>query len=121
MIDMDKLLHATLLYDYYGELLTAKQRTVFGMYYNDDLSLAEIADEMRITRQGVRDLIIRAEKTMRKYEKALRLVEKHLERVYKTEAITGIIQGIINENPDDSRLIRSLCKIREELIIQNEV
>ena len=44
----------TLLFDYYGELLTEKQKTCFDLYYNQDLSLSEIAEEAGITRQGVR-------------------------------------------------------------------
>ena len=43
----------TLLFDYYGELLTEKQKTCFDLYYNQDLSLSEIAEEAGVTRQGV--------------------------------------------------------------------
>ncbi len=51
----------TILYDIYGEMLTEKQRDFLNFYYNDDLSLAEIAENEGITRQGVRDAIKRAE------------------------------------------------------------
>lgn len=51
----------SLLYDYYGELLTQKQQTCFDLYYNQDLSLSEIAEEAGITRQGVHDTLARAE------------------------------------------------------------
>ena len=54
-------LEMTLLYDYYGELLTEKQQTCFDLYYNQDLSLAEIAEEAGISRQGVHDSLARAE------------------------------------------------------------
>lgn len=54
-------LDMTLLLDYYGDLLTEKQRTCFDLYYNQDLSLAEIAQEAGISRQGVHDSLARAE------------------------------------------------------------
>lgn len=58
----------TLLFDYYGELLTQKQRTCFDLYYNQDLSLSEIAEEAGITRQGVHDTLARAELILRNME-----------------------------------------------------
>ena len=58
----------TLLFDYYGELLTEKQKTCFDLYYNQDLSLSEIAEEAGITRQGVHDTLARAEAILRNME-----------------------------------------------------
>ena len=55
----------TMLYDFYGELLTDRQKEFFDYYYNDDLSLSEIAENAGISRQGVRDVIVRAEGIMR--------------------------------------------------------
>jgi uncharacterized protein len=57
-----------LLFDYYGEMLTEKQRKIFDLYYNEDLSLSEISENIDITRQGVRDTIVRAESTLRDME-----------------------------------------------------
>ena len=51
----------SMLYDFYGDLLTDRQREFYDLYYNEDLSLAEIAENYGITRQGVRDVIVRAE------------------------------------------------------------
>ena len=56
-----KNLEISLLLDFYGDMLTEKQRNVVELYYNEDLSLSEIAAHSRITRQGVRDSIKRAE------------------------------------------------------------
>ena len=58
----------SLLFDYYGELLTEKQKTCFDLYYNQDLSLSEIAEEAGITRQGVHDSLARAESILQNME-----------------------------------------------------
>ncbi|MCI7767728.1 MAG: DNA-binding protein [Oscillospiraceae bacterium] len=65
-----------MLLDFYSELLTDKQRDVIDLYYNEDLSLAEIAEHESITRQGVRDSIKRGEQVLFEMESALRLAEK---------------------------------------------
>lgn len=61
----------SLLYDYYGELLTEKQRSCFDLYYNQDFSLAEIAESEGVSRQGVHDSILRAEASLRECEEKL--------------------------------------------------
>ena len=61
-------LELCLLFDFYGEMLTDKQRELFDLYYNEDLSLAEIAENYGITRQGVRDVIVRAEAILTELE-----------------------------------------------------
>lgn len=73
---MSKNLDITLLLDFYGDLLTEKQRTFISYYYNDDLSLAEIAANEGITRQGVRDAIKRAESQLVNMENRLGLVAR---------------------------------------------
>jgi len=60
-----------MLFDLYGELLTDKQKEFFDLYYNEDLSLSEIAENEGITRQGVRDAIVRAENILRETEDKL--------------------------------------------------
>ena len=64
----DKAFRMTMLFDFYGDLLTDRQKEFFDLYYNDDLSLAEIAENAGISRQGVRDVIVRAEATMQEVE-----------------------------------------------------
>lgn len=75
----DKTYEMTMLLDFYGELLTEKQRECFGMHYNEDLSLAEIGELLGISRQGVRDLIVRAEATLRQVEEKTGLVRRFAE------------------------------------------
>ena len=70
-----------LLYDFYGDMLTDRQKEFYDLYYNEDLSLAEIAENYGITRQGVRDSIKRAEGTLLEMEERLGLARKF--RVYR--------------------------------------
>lgn len=58
----------SLLYDFYGDMLTDRQKEFYDLYYNEDLSLAEIAENYGITRQGVRDVIVRAEAILTELE-----------------------------------------------------
>lgn len=62
-------LQMSLLLDYYGELLSQKQRTCFDLYYNQDLSLSEIAAELGVSRQGVHELLSRAEASLGEFER----------------------------------------------------
>lgn len=73
---MSKDLHISVLLDFYGSMLTDKQRDVIELYYNEDLSLAEIAEHEKITRQGVRDSIKRGEVVLIEMEQRLGLVAK---------------------------------------------
>ncbi len=74
--EMDAALFRTMLFDFYGELLTDKQKEYFDLHYNEDLSLAEIAMGEGISRQGVWDIIRRAEESMRRYEDKTGLVAR---------------------------------------------
>ena len=76
---MAKNLEISLLMDFYGEMLTEKQREVIDYYYNDDLSLGEIAANEGITRQGVRDSIKRAEFQLLEMEERLGLAKRFRE------------------------------------------
>lgn len=76
---MAKNLEISLLLDFYGDMLTDKQRCVIEYYYNNDLSLAEIADNEGITRQGVRDSIKRAEFQLLEMEERLGLARRFRE------------------------------------------
>ena len=70
----------SMLFDFYGELLTDKQREYFDLHYNEDLSLAEIAEQSGISRQGVWDIIRRAEAAMTEVEEKTGLIKRFNER-----------------------------------------
>ena len=69
----------TMLYDFYGELLTDRQKEFFDLYYNEDLSLAEIAENAGISRQGVRDVIVRADAIMTELEDKTGLLKRFMQ------------------------------------------
>ena len=79
----EKNLEIGYLLDFYGELLPERKRSVMDMYYNEDFSLAEIAAEIDISRQGVRDIIKKCEDELFFYEEKLGLAEK-MKNVEKT-------------------------------------
>ena len=95
---MAKDLKICFLLDFYGEMLTQKQREVIEYYYNDDLSLAEIADNEGITRQGVRDSIKRAEAQLLEMEERLGLARRFREMQAGLEQITKAAQEILDCN-----------------------
>ena len=76
---MGKNLEFSFLLDIYGKLLTDKQFDVMDLYYNDDLSLSEIAQQYNISRQGVHDSIKRGEELLLGYDKVLKLSEQQRE------------------------------------------
>ncbi len=93
-------LDRSLLLDFYGELLTEKQRRTCELHWNEDLSLAEIAEQDALTRQGVWDILRRAEAALRAYEAKTGLVGRYLER---REAIASIRRELTELLPDGEK------------------
>jgi predicted DNA-binding protein YlxM (UPF0122 family) len=91
---MVEILRLTLLYDFYGELLTNKQKQVFEMHYQNDLSLSEIGEELSISRQAVRDQLKRTEKILIEYEEKLRLVERFQEHQRAVRNMKSILDEL---------------------------
>jgi len=77
----------TMLFDFYGEILTERQKELFDLYYNEDLSLAEIAENCGISRQGVRDGIVRAEAAMSEIEEKTGLIRRFMKLQEKIASI----------------------------------
>ena len=91
---MSKNLEIALLLDFYGDMLTEKQRNMVDYYYNDDLSLSEIAENEGITRQGVRDSIKRAESQMLEMEERLGLSARFRRMCEDAQEIYSLAQVI---------------------------
>ena len=79
-----------LLFDYYGDMLTERQRMCLDLRYNQDLSLAEIAEELGVSRQGVHDNIIRAEAHLQKMEAKTGCVRRYLQSRNAMQTILSV-------------------------------
>ena len=88
------------LLDFYGEVLSERKRTVLDYYYNDDLSLAEIAAELGISRQAVRELISKAGEELRFLEEKLGLAE----RFRKTQECAGRLLELLDRNASEGEV-----------------
>ena len=84
----------TMLLDFYGDVLTERQKEFFDLYYNEDLSLSEIAENYGISRQGVRDVIVRAEAVMTELEDKTGLMKRFMQIREKANAITAAAEQI---------------------------
>ena len=91
-------LQMTLLFDYYGDLLTERQRMCFDLRYNQDLSLAEIAEELQVSRQGVYDNLSRAEALLRNMEEKTGCVRRDMTYRKNLEVITKTAQALLNHS-----------------------
>ena len=104
---MEKIYEQTLLYDFYGDLLTEHQQRIYEDAVYNDLSLGEIAKEQGISRQGVHDLVRRCDKILQEYEAKLHLVErfaKAKEMLAEMEKLAG--SDAADGMPTDERMQR---------------
>lgn len=110
-----KSLEIGYLLDFYGEMLNDRRRTVLEMYYNEDMSLSEIAESLGITRQGARDLIKKAGDELLLFEEKLGMAQK-FRALYDC---TDRAEEILKKDGCDDRtsLLRILSEIRQ--IIEN--
>ncbi|KRQ86956.1 putative DNA-binding protein [Caloramator mitchellensis] len=107
---MDKLSFITLLLDFYGNLLTEKQRMIMSYHFEEDMSLSEISEELNISRQAVHDIIKRSEKILFQYEDDLKLVDKFLKQRQKLIEVKSILSAM-----KDDRITKAI-DIIDELI-----
>ena len=110
---MEKIVQQGLLYDFYGELLTAHQQHIYEDVVMNDMSLSEIAQEEGISRQGVHDLVKRCDKILTGYEEKLRLVEKF----QKTKELVREIEDLTAEyqKSGDGRLVDKIGEISRDI------
>lgn len=116
---MDKILKITLLYDFYGELLTERQKQMFEMYYLSDLSLSEIGEQLEISRQAVRDSIKHSRETLQQYEDKLCLVYKFSEEksyIVKIQQIIDEIQQTNDLSIESAKKMENIKQIVNEII-----
>ena len=113
---MDKILERSLLYDFYGELLTDHQKKIYEQVVLDDYSLGEVAEDTGISRQGVHDLVKRTTKTLEDYENRLHMVERFVRIREQVGEMTGLLNSIKTDDQETIDKIRSISgRIIEEL------
>ena len=111
---MDNKVKISMLCDIYGKLLTEKQFEFINDYYNNDLSLSEIAENNNITRQAVRDIIKKGERKLFEYEEKLLFMKKTISQEQKIQAILSELTKI-QVNSSDKKVANILDSIKKEL------
>lgn len=114
---LDRSDRYSMLLAYYGGLLTEHQREAAGLYFDENMSLTEIAEEFGISRQGVHDALKSAESALDGYEEKLALAEMLFARSSAIREIDGIIEEILNENAENKQLREKLSNVKK--IIDN--
>ncbi|QOX62525.1 YlxM family DNA-binding protein [Anoxybacterium hadale] len=116
----DKMIEISMLYDFYGQLLTAKQQEILKLYHEDNYSLSEIAEEFGISRQGVHDAVKKAEKALHEYENKLGLVKKFMDTEDAIAAIDSQLDELIKENDGNEGLRSKLMDLKSIIDRINE-
>lgn len=109
---MEPLVKTGLLYDFYGGLLTAKQRKIMDLYYNEDWSLTEIAEKEAVSRQAVYDLVHRSERILEDYEAKLGLLDRFLRQQALINVINHDFNRLLRQIPPDSPEYGDWLKIK---------
>lgn len=118
---VEDIYEITVLLDFYGQLLTERQYEIMDYYYNSDLSLGEIAENLGISRQGVYDSIRKAKNTLAGYEKKLGLAERFTHQEEIVEQALNCLKHMgekipeYNKNPDFKIAMELLGKILDTL------
>lgn len=111
---MERFVEQTLLYDFYGELLTEHQRRIYEDVVLNDYSLSEVAEELGISRQGVHDNVKRCNKALQEYEDKLHLVEKFVrikEKIRRIHELAGHCEAMSRQE-----LVQELEHISQEIL-----
>lgn len=107
-----------MLFDFYGDLLTDRQKEFYDLYYNEDLSLAEIAENYGISRQGVRDVIVRAEAAMTEIEDKTHLIRRFYRMQEELAAMEQAADRLL-EGAYSGRLTEELAEETARIIKEN--
>ena len=109
---MESIVEKTLLYDFYGALLTEHQRTLYADVTFNDMSLSEAAEVYGISRQGVHDLLKRCDAALRDYEEKLKLIAQYENEKKLTSEMRALLSS---EEPDKDGLLSLLEKLEHEI------
>jgi len=105
---MEKLLRNTLLYDFYADLLTVRQKSMYHMYFFEDMTMEEIGERLEITRQSVNHSLKQAQKNLENFEEKLGIIALHDTARRHTKELGNALIGLDNE-----RAIKILQELKE--------
>lgn len=112
---MERLVRTGLLYDFYGGLLTDKQRRIMNLYYNEDWTMAEIAEKEAVSRQAVHDLLHRSERILEDYESKLGLMDRFLKEQELVKNITVKFNELLKAVPATHPIYQELTAIKSQI------
>lgn len=115
--ELNNVAEVSQLFDLYGGLLTEKKRQVMELYYEDDMSLAEIAEEFNVSRAAVHDSLKSAEKSLRQYEEKLGLLSEFTEREKTVAEVLTELESLLEDTSvkDNKKVERQISKIKKML------
>ncbi len=114
---MEKIVEQSLLYDFYGELLTQHQRRIYEDVVFNDYSLSEVAEDEGISRQGVHDLIKRCDKQLKGYEEKLHLMGRFMQTKKDVELIKSYAKEL--KKNKNLELADKICNVSDRIL--NEI
>jgi len=117
---LEKSVEIGTLCAFYGGLLTQKQQDALRLYYEEDLSLGEIADELEVSRQNVHELITRSAQKLRKYEAALGSMKRAEETARQLKHALSLMQTIQTANEQDKSRLEEAGETLRRIIRQQE-
>ena len=112
---LEKVSRMALLLDFYGGLLTDKQRRIFELYYEHNLSLGEIAEECGISRQAVHDLLKRSEKSLESYEIRLGLLDKFQKNQHRIQEALNWLKTLPQDGQGEE-IVRRISHLLYEVL-----
>ena len=102
MEKMERIVEQTLLYDFYGELLTPHQKMIYEEYVLDNFSISEIEKEHNISRQGVHDQLKRVDRLLNEYESTLHLIDRFMKIKDKVNEISSYSKQVLSADDLDT-------------------
>ncbi len=115
---LQKTVEISVLYDFYCQILTEKQRDIVDLYYNQDLSLGEIAEQFNISRQAVYDMLKRTEKLLYQYEEKLgfmKLLQDKNKKILDILNKVNDLENDLNLGSSSEHFKKQIYKIKDEL------